>query len=85
MNVENDNPLALSGIAVVTPKSKAEIADFENQRSRNMALGGFGGGALGGIGGYLLANKLIDSVGKKKPKGEYEPLEKAILKNPFAG
>jgi hypothetical protein len=83
MNVKDDD--ALAPYVPLTAESKAQIAEFENQRGRNMALGGLGGGALGGLSGYLIANKLIDSVGKKKPKGEYEPLEKAILKNPFAG
>lgn len=34
------------------------------------ALGGFAGAGLGGVGGYLLADKLIDSIGKKKQKSK---------------
>lgn len=41
--------------------------NLENPTSLG-GLGALGGGTGGGIGGYLLMNKLVNSIGKKKQK-----------------
>ena len=67
---------AVESLENASPEQREAIARDVAQRAGDTAQstglgllgGGFLGAGAGGVGGYLLADKLIDSIGKKKQK-----------------
>jgi hypothetical protein len=64
-DLENASPEHREAIA---RDAVQRVGDTAQSTGLGLLGGGFLGAGAGGVGGYLLADKLIDSIGKKKQK-----------------